>query len=130
MFWNSYIFNPKSLVVFILWTWFLNLIIFQNKHNPGKKNVFRFWGLEMHLKNDKLKRKSWILKMHFHGFRKWISMDFGNGFSIFENGFPILEMDFQFLEMHFQEFWKWISNFWKCIFNFWYWIFMNFQETI
>ena len=74
---------------------------------------FDFGVLEMHLKNDKLKRKSWefwILKMHFHGFRKliynfWkcISMDFGNGFSIFENsflifrnGFPILEIDFQF----------------------------------
>ena len=41
----------------------------------------------------------WILKMHFHGFRKWIFN--------FRNAFPrILQMDFQFLEMDFH-FWKW-----------------------
>jgi hypothetical protein len=31
---------------------------------------FDFGILEMYLKNAKLTKKSWILQMHFHGFRK------------------------------------------------------------
>ncbi len=51
---------------------------------------FDFGILEMHLKNTKLKRKSEMdLKMHFHGFRKWIA-----------NGFPFLEMGTAWIQIH------------------------------